>query len=104
MHGEKVQLEGTVLRIRRIRADMIMLKETVKSCCKHHTCRCLERQHTVVDLYMGKETSHCGLTSGHMMRHRESEGMDVMLPARALNIARGNQDSCSDMVHKRSLQ
>ena len=74
MHGGKVQLEGPVLRIRRVREDMTVLRETVKSCYKHRTCRCLEREHTVVDLCVGKETSHCELTNGHIMRHRESEG------------------------------
>lgn len=70
MHGEKVQLEGPGLRIRRVREDMTVLRETVKSCI----CRCLEREHTVVDLCVGKETSHCELTNGYIMRHRESEG------------------------------
>ena len=53
---------------------------------------------------MGKETSHCGLTGELMMRHRESEGEDVMLSTKAFSVACGNQDSCSDMIHKRSLQ
>lgn len=53
MHGEKVQLEGAVLRMRRGRTHMTMLREIAESCCKHN--KCLEREHTVVDLCVGRK-------------------------------------------------
>lgn len=69
-HGGKVQLEGAVVRIRRSRTCLTRLREMVEGCCKHS--KCLERERCRP--LCGKETNHCGLSRGHVMRHRRSEG------------------------------
>lgn len=74
-HGEKVQLEGAVVRIRSSRTQMTALRGIAEGCCKHG--KRLERECTATDLCVGRKQITVGY---HMMRHSKSEGRDVMFP------------------------
>lgn len=100
MHGEKVQLEGAVLRMRRGRTHVTMLREIAESCCKH---KCSVREQIVVDLCVGRKQITVGYQGDTWWdTGRVKEGCDVS--SRASSTAWGNQDSCTHMIHKRSLQ
>lgn len=79
---------------------MTMLRETVKAVTQHQWV--FGQGRILWDLCLGKEISHSGLPSEHMMRHRESEWEDGMLSTEASIIAVGTRTvAVTQYIHVR---